>query len=252
MFELFDPKSELRIERGANLPHWFQPGVSYFVTFRTEDSIPADVSRSRHARRAAWLLNHGISMSEPNWKDCLDQLAECERREFHETFSRQYLDSLDKGLGECVLRRPALSKIVADSLLHFDNDRYHMGDFVIMPNHVHLIVCLLGDTEIEAICTSWKRYSAKQINQVLGKTGRFWQEESFDHLIRSLDQFEALQRYIADNPKSLNTGEYRLYQPIVAGTFQVPSAANPESKDSNGRDRGNGTWNVPATLGSDE
>ena len=91
-----------------------------------------------------------------------------------------------------------------------------------MPNHVHLIVCLLGDTEIEAICTSWKRFSAKQLNRVLGKKGRFWQEESFDHLIRSLDQFEAIQRYIADNPISLNTGEYRLYQPIVAGTLQVP------------------------------
>jgi putative transposase len=211
MFELFDPKSDLRIERGANLPHWFQPGVSYFVTFRTEDSIPADISRRWHARRAAWLLNHGISMNETNWKDQLDQLTEHERREFHETFSRQYLESLDKGLGECVLRRSDLSEIVAASLLHFDNDRYHMGDFVVMPNHVHLMVCLLGETEIEAICTSWKRYSAKEINHALGRKGRFWQEESFDHLIRSVDQFEAIQQYIVSNPRDLKTGEYQLY-----------------------------------------
>lgn len=39
MFELFDPKAEVRIEKGTNLAHWFQPGVSYFVTFRTEGSI---------------------------------------------------------------------------------------------------------------------------------------------------------------------------------------------------------------------
>ena len=224
MFELFDPKSDLRIERGANLPHWFQPGVSYFVTFRTEDSIPAEVSRRWHARRATWLLNHGISMCEPNWRDCLDRLAEDERREFHETFSRQYLESLDKGIGECSLRRPELSKIVADSLLHFDNDRYHMGDFVVMPNHEHLIVCLLGCNEIETICTSWKRYSAVKINQAIGKKGRFWQEESFDQLIRSDDQFEAIQKYIASNPNALKPCEYQLYQPKVAGTFQVPSA----------------------------
>ena len=251
MFELFDPKEDLRIERGANLPHWFQPGVSYFVTFRTEDSIPADVSRRWHARRAAWLLNHGVSMGEPNWKDCLDQLAETDRREFHETFSREYLESLDKGYGECVLRQAEMSKIVADSLLHFDGDRYHMGDFVVMPNHVHLIVCLLGDTEIEAICTSWKRFSAKQLNRVLGKKGRFWQEESFDHLIRSLDQFEAIQRYIANNPKSLNTGEYRLYQPIVAGIFQMPSDEAPATAELSS-DSGHGTWNVPATLENNE
>ena len=251
MFELFDPKSDLRIDRGANLPHWFQPGVSYFVTFRTEDSIPADVSRRWHARRAAWLLNHGISMGEPKWKDYLDQLVEHERREFHETFSRQYLESLDKGLGECVLRRAELSKIVADSLLHFDNDRYHMGDFVVMPNHVHLIVCLLGNTEIEAICTSWKRYSAVKINRALGKKGRFWQEESFDHLIRSVDQFEAIQEYIASNPRNLKPFGYQLYQPKVAGTFQVPSAEPPATSEVP-KGSGYGTWNVPATLESDE
>ncbi len=222
MFELFDPKADFRIGIGANLPHWYQPGVSYFVTFRTEDSIPADVSRSWHARRAAWLLKHGISMSEPNWKDRLNELEEHHRKEFHETFSRQYLESLDKGFGKCVLRRAELRQIVADSLLHFDRERYHMGDFILMPNHVHLIVCLLGDTEIEAICTSWKRFTAKHINHMLGTKGRFWQEESFDHLIRSSDQFEAIRRYIANNPKSLSADEYRLYQPKVAGTFQVP------------------------------
>ena len=251
MFELFDPKSDLRIDRGTNLPHWFQPGVSYFVTFRTEDSIPADVSRRWYARRTTWLLNHGISTSEPNWKELLDQLAEHERREFHETFSRQYLESLDKGLGECVLRRPELSKIVADSLLHFDNDRYHMGDFVVMPNHVHLIVCLLGVTEIETICASWKRYSAVKINQVLGKKGRFWQEESFDHLIRSVDQFEALQKYIEGNPRNLKPFEYQLYQPKVAGIFQMPSAESLATSKVP-KESGHGTRSVPATLENDE
>jgi menaquinone-specific isochorismate synthase len=72
-----------------------------------------------------------------------------------------------------------------------------------MPNHVHLIVCLLGTTKIEAQCTSWKHFSAREINRTLGTKGRFWQEESFDHLIRSSAQFAAIQRYIADNPKCL-------------------------------------------------
>ena len=83
------------------------------------------------------------------------------------------MESLDKGLGACVMREPEISTIVADSLFHFDSDRYHLGDFVVMPNHVHLIVCLLGDTDIEVQCTSWKRFTAKRINQAVGTSGRF-------------------------------------------------------------------------------
>ena len=250
LFDLFDPKADTRIQTGSSLPHWYQPGVSYFVTFRTEDSIPADVSRRWYAHRADWLSQHGISPADPIWRDQFARLPEHARRQFHETFSRQYMESLDKGMGACVLRRPELSKIVGDSLRHFDSERYHMGDFVVMPNHVHLMVCLLGNTEIEAQCTSWKRFTARQINQTLGTSGRFWQEESFDHLIRSPDQFEAIQHYIRDNPAHLPPGQYLLHQkaagivdPKVAGTFQVPSA--PESRE---REKAYGTRSVPTTL----
>jgi putative transposase len=251
MFELFDPDADVRIEKGTNLPHWYQPGVSYFVTFRTEDSMPVEVSRRWYAQRADWLQRHGISMTNRNWRGGLDRLNVALRREFHETFSRQYLEALGKGHGACVLRQKELSQIVAKSLLHFDGDRYHMGDFVVMPNHVHLMVCLLGRTDIEAQCTSWKRFTAKQINQELQDKGRFWQEESFDHLIRSPEQFEAIQRYIAMNPEHLRPGDFHLYQRKVAGTFQVPSAA-PSAPTSSLTDaespNGDGTWNVPATL----
>ena len=136
------------------------------------------------------------------------------QREFHETFSREYLEYLDRGLGACVLRSAPLAQIVADSLLHFDGDRYQMGGFIVMPNHVHLLVGLIGDTEIEAQCYSWKKYTATQINRQLGRKGRFWQEESFDHLVRSPDQFDAICRYIAANGPSahLCSGEYLYYQ----------------------------------------
>ena len=249
MFELFDPKADVRIEMGTSLPHWFQPGVSYFVTFRTEDSIPVDVSRRWHARRTSWLANHGISIASPNWKTQLSALPESLRREFHETFSREYMESLDKGPGACVMREPEISTIVADSLFHFDSDRYHLGDFVVMPNHVHLIVCLLGDTDIEDQCTSWKRFTAKRINQAVGTSGRFWQEESFDHLIRSAQQFAAIQQYIDKNSKHLNHDEFFLYQPTVAGIFQMPSASRPPRDCcAEQESQADGTRSVPATL----
>ena len=212
MFKLFDSNSDFQITEGSNLPHWFQPQATYFITFRTEDSPPGHIVRRWYAKRSVWLAQHGISISMPDWKDKLAELPEGLRKNFHHTFSRQYMEYLDNGLGRCDLKRPRLSKIVADSLLYFNGDRYQIGDFVIMPNHVHLLVCLLGDTDLLKQCRSWKKFSAGKINKLLERSGRFWQEESFDHLVRSSEQFCAIQQYIMKNPSYLSNGEYFLYQ----------------------------------------
>ncbi len=141
------------------------------------------------------------------------RLPELQQREFHRTFSREFLASLDKGYGACVLRQPALAQMVADSLRHFDGQRYHLGDFVVMPNHVHVLVGLLGDTDVVILCTSWKHFTATKINRALGRRGRFWQEEAFDHLVRSPEEFEGLCRYIEENPRKagLRPGEFLHY-----------------------------------------
>ena len=164
MFELFDPNGEVQISAG-NLPHWYQPGVTYFITFRTDDSMPKEVADLWHQRRAEWLRRHKVDPASPNWTSQLQGLPLAQRNEFHATFSREYLECLDKGHGECVLRRPELAQIVARSLRHFDQQRYHLGDFVVMPNHVHLLVCLLGDTELEAQCFSWKKFTAAKASR---------------------------------------------------------------------------------------
>ena len=164
MFKLFDPGSDFNIIEGSNLPHWFQPQATYFITFRTEDSISGSVVRRWYAERSKWLGNHGISDTEPDWKLKLRELPSRLRKQFHQTFSRQYMEYLDRGYGKCFLKRPELSKIVADSLFYFNGDRYHLGDFVIMPNHVHLLVCLLDDIDLLKQCRSWKKFSANKIN----------------------------------------------------------------------------------------
>ena len=208
-FELFNPEGELRITVG-NLPHWYQPGATYFITFRTADSMPKEVADLWYRRRNDWLLRHGINPKAKNWQDALRRLSDRLQNEFHATFSREFLEHLDKGHGACVLRRRDLAEIVAKSLRHFDGERYLLGDFVVMPNHVHLLVGLLGATEVEAQCYSWKKFTATEINRELKKTGEFWQSESFDHLVRSPEQFERFQRYIAENGSEagLTDGEF--------------------------------------------
>jgi putative transposase len=207
-FEFFDPQDGVAIHQG-NLPHWYQPGVTYFITFRTEDFVPQPLLSSWHRRRNEWLHFHGI---DPLKKDWHNRVAQSEKLhgEYQATFTREFMDYLDRSYGECVLRERKAAELVANSLHFFDGSRYTLGDFVIVPNHVHVLVCLLNGTNMERQCRSWKTYSANEINALLGRTGRFWQEESFDHLVRSTDQFERLQWYIAANPHKANlkSGDY--------------------------------------------
>lgn len=108
------------------------------------------------------------------------------------------------------MRQPEIAKIVADSLLYFDRDRYRMGDFIVMPNHVHLLVAFATPEQLIEQCDSWLHYTAFHINKRYGQKGRFWQQEPFDHLVRSPEQYDYLRDYIRDNPRKarLTAGEY--------------------------------------------
>ena len=100
-----------------------------------------------------------------------------------------------------MLRKSELAKTIAESLRYFDGDRYDLTDFVVMPNHVHLLAAFPNEEAMLDQCESWKHFTAVKINRFLGRKQRFWQQDGFDHLIRSAEQFEYLRRYVADNPQ---------------------------------------------------
>ena len=89
---------------------------------------------------------------------------------------------------------------MANSLQHFDGDRYELTDFVVMPNHVHVLVAFPDDESLLKQCESWKHFTATKINRLLGCCGRYWEQDGFDHLLRSDIQFEYLRDYITKNP----------------------------------------------------
>jgi putative transposase len=209
---LFDRDADFRIvQRG--LPHWSQAGTIAFLTFRTHDSMPKEVLNRWFQDRRRWLRSHGIDPDEAQWRNRVDQLEESQAREFLETFWNRWHDSLDEGKGSCVLRRPDLADIVAKSLKHFDGERYRLLDFVVMPNHVHLLAAFADEMAMLKQCESWKHYTATQINRCLNQKCRFWQQDGFDHLVRSEAQFNYLRHYIADNPRKafLLPGEFLHY-----------------------------------------
>lgn len=71
---------------------------------------------------------------------------------------------------------------------------------MLMPNHVHLLVVSLGDTELESVLKRIKGASSRTCNQHLNRRGSFWQADSYDHIVRSLEQLASFRQYIADNP----------------------------------------------------
>ncbi|MSR59990.1 MAG: hypothetical protein EXS05_20515 [Planctomycetaceae bacterium] len=207
--QTFDPKQQFAvIER--RLPHWSQAGTLCFITWRTWDSIPESVLQTWIAERDNWLRQHGITPGSPEWRSCVQQLPDDLVSEFQRLVSDRWNDHLDACHGACVLRQPELATIVADSLRHFDGERYDLTDYVVMPNHIHLLAAFPDEESMLAQCQSWKHFTATRINRVLGCKRRFWQQDGFDHLVRSLDQFDYLRKYIAANPTRarLPDGEY--------------------------------------------
>ena len=206
--ECFDPKAEVDIYEHCR-PHWSQAGAMVFVTFRTHDSIPREVLKRWESEKQEWLRIRGLHTGQ-HWSAALPNLTDDQRNEFQRQFNRTREDFLDTFHGACELKRPEISRIVADSLQHFDGVRYRLGDFVVMPNHVHLLAAFPSAEAMHAQCDSWLHYTAVQINRLIGQKGKFWQQEPFDHLVRSPEQYTYLREYIADNPRKarLRVGEY--------------------------------------------
>jgi type I restriction enzyme R subunit len=206
---VFDPEDDLAVVY-RQLPHWSQQGTLSFITWRTWDSFPKPVLQRLLVERGKWLAAHGIDPDADNWPVRVQSLDSASRTQFRKLISDRWNEQLDACHGTCHLSHTDLSGIVRDSLLHFDGDRYEITDFVVMPNHVHILVAFSDERSMLTQCDSWKHYTATQINRQLKRRGRFWQQDGFDHLVRSVEQFEMLRDYIADNPKraKLRPGQF--------------------------------------------
>jgi putative transposase len=188
-FRGLDPDRPVKVYI-RRLPHWRQHGATYFVTFRLSDSLPQNKLQELDALRLKWEQEH----PRPHADEHLEQLAyEALRRVEH---------WLDQGMGSCQLENTEAARILIGALHYFDAGRYELGCYVVMPNHVHVIVrpLLCDDDALERILQSWKRHSSLEINQLLGLAAPFWQEESFDRIIRDEEHLFRAVQYIGSNP----------------------------------------------------
>ena len=198
-FTPFDPDAPLAVY-GRQLPHWRQDGATYFVTFRLADSMPQVKLKQWQQEKEQWLKEH----PEPQ--------SPADREEYHQRFTDRLQEWLDAGYGQCLLRDPKLSRLVEEAMRFFDGERYLLGTFVIMPNHVHALVRPVQGHTLSDILHSWKSFTAKKINETLDRTGTVWLDESFDCLVRHESQLGKVAAYIRENPAKagLKPAEFRV------------------------------------------
>ena len=194
----FDPDTPVDAHRNR-LPHWQQGHSFVFVTWRLGDSLPLAKLILWREERRLWMKRH------PRPWD--SQTA----RRYHDRFSQQIEHWLDQGSGSCLLKDPALARIVAGALRYFDGQRYELSSFVVMPNHVHVLFRPLGSHRIGKIMSCWKGFTGNRIRKETGTSGRLWQKEYWDRLIRNPEHYWRCVEYIRENPGRAGLGEGSLF-----------------------------------------
>ena len=159
------------------LPHHDGGSITQFITCRLFDSLPQKILEKFR--------------KELETKDIEDIDRE---------IMIQIEKFLDSGYGECFLKNHEIAEIVKDSLQKYDGERYKLIAWVIMPNHIHLLLRPLNGWELSKILQSFKSFTALEANKMLKRTGKFWMREYFDRYIRDYEHFEKAFRYIENNP----------------------------------------------------
>jgi putative DNA methylase len=159
------------------LPHWEAGETSQSITFRLHDSLPRTLRE--------------------HWRAELANLGEAEQQ----LERRKRIEAaLDAGHGACFLQQPEIAALVENALLHFDEERYRLHAWVVMPNHVHVLVTPSHGNSLSSLVHAWKSFTAKAANRLLGREGAFWFEEYFDRAIRDDRHFVRAVEYIENNP----------------------------------------------------
>jgi len=181
------------IRQGAYLPHWRKSGVVYAITFRLADSLPQQAIMQYKTERAQLLRSIELHKTPPTREELIAM---------HRLFREKIDKLLDAGAGACWMSNPAIAELVAHALRHFDQQRYNLSAWCVMPNHVHVMFDVVGGFTVESILHSWKSFTATKANKYLCRKGDFWQTEYYNHIVRDDEDFANQINYVAKNPEA--------------------------------------------------
>ena len=172
------------------LPH-IENKQFQFITFNLFDAVPTKLIQQ-------WKEELNIvDTDDQNSPECIEFINRIEKYK-------------DKGFGSSFMKEPQIASIVQNALLYFNNKRYLLVEWCIMPNHVHILIEVFAGYSLSEILHSWKSFTAHEANKKLNRKGNFWSQEYFDRYIRDSKQFEATVKYIRNN--SVKAGLVESYQ----------------------------------------
>lgn len=194
-----DRSQHIDIHVAGTLPHWNQNAKIQFITFRLFDSLPQEKIRELKQMRDEFFATHPKPWDQETTSEYWKLISPAESK------------LLDNGYGSCLLRHSKIRNIVSESIRMTAGGKYDLIAYVIMPNHLHILLHVYEGIRIEEILSSIKRYTAKQINLLLNRKGKIWMNQYFDRIIRSEAHLHHCLNYIKDNPKHLPANDYELY-----------------------------------------
>ncbi len=205
-----------------NLPHIQPPGATLFVTFHLDGSLPRSVLQQWKSEKLRLIKLESNSGSET------DEHKTFTEKEKSDEWKRQWFRKIEKTLddaqsGPVWLKDDQIAKVVADSMHYLDGKVYRLDAYCIMANHVHVVFAPLPiqpsevpqtfslrpkDAQTKSLCyntlssimQSLKGYTARKANQLLERSGAFWQHESYDHCIRTSNEWQQFVTYVLNNP----------------------------------------------------
>jgi REP element-mobilizing transposase RayT len=188
----------IRLRRRGYLPHLEASQATYFVTFRTNDSLPQGVVADLRRKKQRLGAQAAVRSLLPVEAVKLKRLS-----------TRKMESLLDEAHGSCPMLRAEAAQIVANVLMHDDGREYRLFSWVVMPNHVHVVFSPIPPQSLSMTVTTWKSVTAHRLDSFLNRTGTFWQREYFDRLLRDQAEFERAVEYVFGNPVAAGLHNWR-------------------------------------------
>lgn len=183
-----------------HLPHWRQAGATYFVTFSLADAVPKSKQRELASLRREWEQKKGVLQSDADWLDFAQR---------HFSMTERIVDA---GFGKCYFQHDEYASELHRAILHFHDEQYEVGCFVIMANHCHLTIRPFDDYLLENLLGCIKNTVARFVNRREGRSGPLWQEESCDRIIRDEEHLYHTVQYIGNNPRMAHLDQDRWHR----------------------------------------
>lgn len=196
-YDFFDNRARVDVCRNR-LTHWQQGTALQYVSFRLAGTLPLSKLKEVEALKAYY-----YELFPQPWSgEIRASLSLATERTIH--------DYLDECRLNCLFNDTALRDIVERVLRDGDESRYQLFDYVIMPNHVHLIMSPNDGVKLSDIMRGIKSFSAHLINKYTGRKGSVWQADYFDRAIRNEAQMWYVEDYIRRNPRNIEAGRFTL------------------------------------------